>query len=1092
MVKEKQQDKGITEKDINEIANLIVGEKRLTLKQKKLLEVNSEVINLKVAEIKAEREKKEKSNTKETEIDVVENRIEENTKNAIAKAESIAEEDGKEEMENALEPIEQKVEEIKDYTEKKIAEVGNNEEEIAPTNPDAQEKYDAIEKELEGRKEVVANLEKDLKNKSLEKIQKWLAENPEITTNTIQRKLNISNEEAEKLLTEAKELTNLYSELEELGDAEEDKIRLKEINKKLKESSEEDYLAKPFNLNDNHEPVPLNFEIQNEEVLRTFETEEKGWFGRQTERVGNAFSKGVEWWNNLDNDKNGKLAKTIVGAGLIGASIFGIGEFSGLNEKVNSVNKIWIRSAMAGLMSSIMTHKTTGKVINNLKENWGNANNTTKALAVLVGLGAGAGIAISFVGTSTLIVTGTAIATKLGLNKYVFDKKIEEINFDINALVGSLDEIEKQREELNKKLNNTKMWKSVTNGAISIASGFGSMIANQIEFKIDNNVDVKNSSTPIEQTPEADTTVAENKPIEKGWWGRQIDKIKSIGNSKEGNESTGSSETATNSDNNPTEGSNDVENSSTDTTTVAENTKTNQIPATEGGKPVAPQEVAEQKVVNTENMPDRVVGEKIDIKEIKAETIIDGEKNVGISYAHKASLLANKDLTTKLGIDYDKFATDEKYAALEMKKIEIKLGYMDKAGNQILMKEDAIGKISYDLDVDKDGKLISYEIDKDTGVIRDVHHEGDTLEKDLENYEETKLNKTYANIEKAFNKSDIEKPEGVISSKEVVFSNSYLMGDDDSSYLENNLKNTGNTITKPDEVVSTNIMNPGKIPEVYNFENIIKSPEWRKLNEKGLKDLLELFNKGGKGMNPEELRFVTSVDELYKKAIESSGNSEDFQDFMKYREGDLNVINALKIYKDVIDQEGFTEQLKTKYGFYDWKDSLAPNIEFTEKEIKELNIFKSNIEDDKELKNLFKTKYGKDIFDKNNLQKFMNTKEMRNIYAEYNKNLNYLDEKLSENVKQIVKNSKATNYIDENKNILTDYLKALRIKLGADGIPRNERFRNEKMEEYLQRVTAVAKIKRINIDPKFLLTQENLNPNTTNHTDDEPYNPNKK
>jgi hypothetical protein len=70
---------------------------------------------------------------------------------------------------------------------------------------------------------------------------------------------------------------------------------------------------------------------------------------------------------------------------------------------------------------------------------------------------------------------------------------------------------------------------------------------------------------------------------------------------------------------------------------------------------------------------------------------------------------------------------------------------MDNEGHEIRYNQKAIGDISLKLDVDKDGKLISYEIDKE-GVVKDVHHEGDSFEKDLEDYEESKLQKTYSKV----------------------------------------------------------------------------------------------------------------------------------------------------------------------------------------------------------------------------------------------------------------------------------------------------------------------------------------------------------
>ncbi len=475
-----------------------------------------------------------------------------------------------------------------------------------------------------------------------------------------------------------------------------------------------------------------------------------------------------------------------------------------------------------------------------------------------------------------------------------------------------------------------------------------------------------------------------------------------------------------------------------------------------------------EPIENTE----KVTGDKVDIKTIKPESIIDSQKNVGETYVYRSLIREDNELAEKLakyqGLNLDK-VDDDRYMANYLKKLAIKLGRMDDEGHEIRYNQKAVDNISLKLDVDKDGKLVSYEIDKE-GIIKDVHHEGDQFEKDLEDYEETKLQKTYSKIDEAYEKNGgLVKPEKVVPALGDPFSGSYFNGDDNQEYLENQAKN--NARITPDSLQEEEIVAPEKINNTYKLENIANYKDWDKIKDLSLKTFLErsqysdMYGEEGK-------QLMVSLKGINEKVLEFVDNDEEFNKFI-LSNPDLTVEEATNLYKNITEEQSFTDELKEKYGFYDWKDRLAENIKLNEKEIKELKAFKDVMNGDNEVKKIFKLNYGKKIFDNEN--DFLNNKEVRAIYSEYNKNIKALDKKMFDDLTQTIKNNTVNNYLEKNENILTDYLTEVREKLGDLAKPQWNLGAGEKIDEYLKRITALAKIKRINIDPKLILKQEDIN-----------------
>jgi hypothetical protein len=461
---------------------------------------------------------------------------------------------------------------------------------------------------------------------------------------------------------------------------------------------------------------------------------------------------------------------------------------------------------------------------------------------------------------------------------------------------------------------------------------------------------------------------------------------------------------------------------------------------------------------------------KFDIKNIKPEAIIDGQSRVGITYAFRDQLCADEELARKLGIEDSSKLNDPAYVAKITKEIAMKTGYMDSEGHEIRINKEGVGKIAYVLGVDPEGKIEVKEIDTATGEVLETHCEGDTFEgTGKDKYEYEKLQKTYSKIEEAYDKNGgLVKPERVVSTLDDPFSNSYFNEDDSREYFENQAKdNIGGT---PDSLKEEDIVAPEKVAQVYKFENITNYKDWNKIKDLSLKTFLEraqysdIYGQEGKEL-------MIGLKEANEKVLVFIDNDEEFNKFI-LSNPDLTVQEATALYKDITGEQGFTEELKEKYGFYDWKDSLKENVRLTEEKIKELKVFKDVMKGDNEVKKIFKLNYGKKIFDNEN--DFLNNKEVRAIYFEYNKNIKTLDEKMFGDLTQIMKNNTVNNYLEKNENILTDYLTEVREKLGDLAKPQRNWGAGEKIDEYLKRITALAKIKRINIDPKFILKQEDI------------------
>ncbi|MBP9802701.1 MAG: hypothetical protein KBD14_00100 [Candidatus Pacebacteria bacterium] len=755
-----------------------------------------------------------------------------------------------------------------------------------------------------------------------------------------------------------------------------------------------------------------------------------------------ALIKTENWWLGIDNDGNkveqsltsraGKVALataiTSVGAfmtGDVSRLISRVGYATGISTVINTAltsNKV---QEILKRFSKTKTENTEEEEDKKLIQKIFNKKNTIQ------GIISGAAIGTTFMlsGGIMAIVTGGGIICRKLINHYIDEKtnKIRnrpkdeiliENDFDINTFINELNLHEQSEIKFAKFIKNGERIKSLLNTSLSIGIGITSLEVG-LHKEIDNETlevkSVENHVNNEEGNISEETTG-------KSWWGKALDKIKSF-----------------------SQGDTDQETTKVDRTLLDKDQK-----------PILEDTKAE--------------GDKIDIKTIKPESIIDSQKNLGETYVYRSLIRSDSELAEKLakyqGLNLDK-VDDDRYMANYLKKLAIKLGRMDNEGHEIRYNQKAIGDISLKLDVDKDGKLISYEIDKE-GVVKDVHHEGDSFEKDLEDYEESKLQKTYSKINEAYEKNEgLVKPERIVSTEDDPFSNSYLNEDDSREYFENQY--TSGKVVKPDEIDDDNIVAPEKINNTYKLEDIKDSQDWAKLKDSNLKDF---FDIGKVNMNEEQIKIAESLRAFYKQALEISNNDEDFQDFVR-NNPKLTIGEATALYKDVIENGDFADDLKEKYHFYDWKDSLS-RVEVKSETMKEM---------EKIAKDNFKGKFSQS--------------ELKSVNRFYEKNLSLII-KEDRDAWYEYKDQSASDYLKTYKDDHDDFTNFLRDLKKVTGLKPNNGFlglgHKEQIDEYIMRATMKAKLDgrldEINLFKKTTIIEENQN-DAENYEDYRPYDPSK-
>ncbi len=110
---------------------------------------------------------------------------------------------------------------------------------------------------------------------------------------------------------------------------------------------------------------------------------------------------------------------------------------------------------------------------------------------------------------------------------------------------------------------------------------------------------------------------------------------------------------------------------------------------------------------------------------------INNTDTPGYTYAFKNQLENNKELAKASG--YDKLTTD-KARGLFLEKLGTEQGYLDENGNEIRIKYVEGVKINAVLEYDESTHKL-YTEEYRNGELKETHHDGDLLEKDIEEYE---------------------------------------------------------------------------------------------------------------------------------------------------------------------------------------------------------------------------------------------------------------------------------------------------------------------------------------------------------------------
>jgi hypothetical protein len=587
-----------------------------------------------------------------------------------------------------------------------------------------------------------------------------------------------------------------------------------------------------------------------EEIAQNQDKKKEGWFSKQTESVKNAFDKSmdwftntgaVKWWNKDYSERTTgeKVTKSLMSAGFIGTALYFTGEKLDLLPKdTGFLGKVGSRTFMAGLATSFLASGTAKKGMEWTKDKLANMNKAQK-IATLGALGvAGVGGFVYFAGIGALATAGVALGTRVSLDKYHFNKKIdskktgisvkeqeiakikEDIEkiqkeknieetkkeLDINALMNNWGNIEKDIQKLNGELRKIKTYQSLTRGAVSLAGGLGTMAV----------VNAASSGGAWEKI--------------KNWW---------------------------NKDNN----------TESETITNDNNIKDLDASVKKSGEAIKELEEANKKLVN---IPES------DKFNIPKEAIIDGKDRVGITYALRDQLRADEKLAKALNIDSAKL-NDAKYVATEMKKLAIKLGYMDERGHEIRVAE--ANKVAYVLSINEDGKAEVSEVEVGTGKVIETHCEGD-------NFEGKNYNKEYEYYEdKKYDYSPkINKINAPIDQTPPPYP---------GAVTDNTINDNIDPIEKPP--LPTDAKNTSNI-ETYDYENIKKSPEWQKVENMKLK---EFFAIGKSNMSPEQIKIAEYLRSQYAEALAKDG---DLKNFILSKQESITVQGAHEVYNDVINK----------------------------------------------------------------------------------------------------------------------------------------------------------------------------------------------
>lgn len=704
---------------------------------------------------------------------------------------------------------------------------------------------------------------------------------------------------------------------------------LSEENLENKKDESEEFL-KPLNLEDKQ---TSNLEQNNEKVLARIEQNQEkkkeGWLSRTKEGAKNALTKSADWWNKdySERTKREKIAKSMMSAGFIGTSMFlsawGLDSSSFnthlLPKDTGFLGKVGSRTFMAGLASSVLASEQAQRAISGVKEKFANMSKVQK-IATLGALGVGGiGGFVYFAGIGALATTALAISARQyadakynkGIEKRNTElkskeEKIVEIkkqiedeenspakNLDISALSENLGQITKDIEKLNSELRKVKTYQSLARGAISFAGGLGTMAVVNAG-KVNWRELLENTKTKVEEFLPTKETASTPVDIQKTAEGNSI---KELGNAMTQDSST-------------LENSNEVlGNDSTKTENILV------VPPGEINNPMAIDSTRVEIVEELKSIP------KNNLEEIKINpnAIIDGKERVGITYAFRDQLKADKKLTEDLCLDYNKL-DDAKYVAKITKDLAIKLGYMDGEGHEIRISEDGTNKVAYVLSANADGKAEVNEVNVETGKTIQTHCEGD-------NFEGKNFNKEYEYYtDEAYDYNKDIKVDTVLDNKPEYPGEVTDASINPDSVLSNEVKAIG-------EVTDAKLENTSI--EKYDFQTVEKSPEWQKVENMKLK---QFFAIGKSNMNSEQIKVAEYLRAEYAQAL---AKDSDLEKFILSKQDTITVDGARQVYNDVINKNYDIKEVEYKNNTNTY-GSIEDELK-TDQELKELtNIAREN------------------------------------------------------------------------------------------------------------------------------------------------------
>jgi len=278
------------------------------------------------------------------------------------------------------------------------------------------------------------------------------------------------------------------------------------------------------------------------------------------------------------------------------------------------------------------------------------------------------------------------------------------------------------------------------------------------------------------------------------------------------------------------------------------------------------------KPKTTETSPDTTNNEISDqIKSYENAVVRKGE---GVTHVFVRQMKNNHELAKALGFkgDFENSKDLIKFA----KELAIKTGYIDPEGHEI--RVSVADKIAYEIKV-VDQKIIVNEIDIETGTITDIHHEGDTLEQDIEKYEYLESKK-------------VDSTPGINQTSEgdpVIFTDSVLTPDADP------VENGPDSLTKEeieDSEIKTNTI------EKYDYKNVEKSPEWGNNKDKNFYKFLSQKNAS---YSTEQIKIFDYLKSDYAEAVKKDPNLTNSIMASK----DSITIEKAKILFDKINHEGY-------------------------------------------------------------------------------------------------------------------------------------------------------------------------------------------